>query len=131
MSAPELKPCPFCGGDAIPAVNDHARMWVIRCRKCNAEVWEKNDGHHHQDFIPMINAAWNRRADLATDPAKVQALDIPSIAREVANFPETIRAHTVAAAIALETMDVHQRLVRVEDVGSYIDRILAAWEGRG
>jgi hypothetical protein len=62
----------------------------------------------------------------ATRAVKVKPLDVSALAREVANFPETIRAHTIAAAIALENMDVLQRLVRVEDVGAYIDRILAA-----
>lgn len=72
----DLLPCPFCGGKAIPATHDHGRMWVIRCRDCTAEVWEKNDGHHHQDFTPIINAAWNRRAGLlAAAEARIAELE--------------------------------------------------------
>jgi hypothetical protein len=64
----DLKPCPFCGGAAIQPKNDHARMWVIRCEGCNVEVWEKNDGHFEQDFLPMIAFAWNRRAPIEDEP---------------------------------------------------------------
>ena len=76
MTAPELKRCPFCGGDAIKPRNDHARMWVIACSKCNSEVWEKNDGHYDHDFIPMISYAWNRRIT----PTLSDALALPEVA---------------------------------------------------
>lgn len=100
----DLLPCPFCGGKAIPAVNDHARMWVIRCQSCNAEVWEKNDGHYHQDFIPIINGAWNRRTDLTltTDGSKVRVwrdgawLGEPPYVGTPLDLGHTVECHTFA-----------------------------------
>ena len=43
----ELKPCPFCGGEA-EAVHEINGMWTVECTKCGALV----------DGI----AAWNTRA---------------------------------------------------------------------
>jgi hypothetical protein len=115
--ASELRPCPFCGTSLI--WSDMYREYGHPTAKCILA------GH---TFKKGVIGQWNRRADTAST-VTVKPLDVPALAREVANFPETITAHTVGAAIALENMDVLQRLVRVEDVGAYIDRILAALQG--
>ena len=55
----ELKPCPFCGGEAeIIYCEDsccHSQMRYIRCPNldCNAEVWQDKDSIK----------AWNNRQD--------------------------------------------------------------------
>lgn len=36
----ELKPCPFCGGEAYVAYNDSDCTWIVRCFHCRAEVAE-------------------------------------------------------------------------------------------
>ena len=52
----DLKPCPFCGGEAEWKSGGPGCAWVS-CKKCPAET---GDGS-----IPRIIAAWNRRADTA------------------------------------------------------------------
>ncbi len=32
----ELKPCPFCGGDAV--LEDHRLQWVVACCECESTV---------------------------------------------------------------------------------------------
>lgn len=52
---PELKPCPFCGGEAKVQSFSHDR--TVYCTDCNARV---------QKFFPTREEAieaWNRRAD--------------------------------------------------------------------
>ena len=58
----ELKPCPFCGGEAF-AVNftyaiteGHWKMWSVDCPKCRCQSG---------DFVTKEEAieAWNRRAE--------------------------------------------------------------------
>lgn len=60
--APELKPCPFCGGEAV-TVFDHTdeACHAYGCRTCS--VWV--DRYTADDPI----AAWNRRADLVAAPS--------------------------------------------------------------
>ena len=59
----ELKPCPFCGGNALLA-HDHAGLGAsyIRCEKCGLE-----SVHFIKSFeVASDNQAikdWNRRAD--------------------------------------------------------------------
>lgn len=49
----ELKPCPFCGGEADIGENFDGQ-WGVFCETCRAVVW----GYTKKASI----AAWNRRA---------------------------------------------------------------------
>lgn len=57
--APELKPCPFCGGEAEWIIGGPGCAF-ISCKTCPAET---GDGS-----IPRILEAWNTRAALSTTP---------------------------------------------------------------
>lgn len=51
----ELKPCPFCGGEAIMQAPNMHRVTCISCRDCMASSkWGK---------IEEIISMWNRRTD--------------------------------------------------------------------
>ena len=56
----ELKPCPFCGGEAEPygEKTGNKGVWGIQCLKCDAKV------PNTYPFGPLDKAiaAWNRRA---------------------------------------------------------------------
>ena len=53
----ELKPCPFCGGEANLVQGSSGKLlpWV-RCRDCGAETSD-------YDSVEEAAEAWNRRAD--------------------------------------------------------------------
>ena len=76
MSAPELKPCPFCGGKATVWTTDayscDSAEHVIGCKECDiympfAGVFEKAEP------TEADVATWNRRADLPLTDAEVMA----------------------------------------------------------
>lgn len=52
-----LKPCPFCGGEAMEQNNAKAgkkrRVWIV-CKSCLAQT---NDW----DTLPIARQAWNQR----------------------------------------------------------------------
>ena len=55
----ELKPCPFCGGEARPMAqhwDDGSHVWWVECRVCGADAKRCDDG------LEAI-AAWNARAE--------------------------------------------------------------------
>ena len=75
MSAPELKPCPFCGGEAATWTTDayscDSAERVLGCKECDiytpyANVFEK-------DTVPTSYAhAWNTRAPTQALDAKLK-----------------------------------------------------------
>lgn len=59
MSVDNLKPCPFCGAEAIFGGSDNVNghpYWYVYCRECGATV------NGNEDADKAIEA-WNRRAD--------------------------------------------------------------------
>lgn len=76
----ELKPCPFCGGEAAMWEGRYSedsfadKPWVVRCKSCDARMAimpEYGDGNYwwiHGDegishMREVINEAWNTRAE--------------------------------------------------------------------
>lgn len=71
MKMPELKPCPFCGGEAELNFRKDCCSWFIKCTNCNArtEGWCHNDRKSGKEIYESIIGcvedaayAWNRRA---------------------------------------------------------------------
>ena len=60
----ELKPCPFCGGEAqayiMPCIGSSDRGYVVECDQC----WAKTGYYELRDGAI---AAWNRRAEDVRD----------------------------------------------------------------
>lgn len=59
----ELKPCPFCGGEA-KLISYHASMWIdnptdsfVKCKDCGATTI------HYFPTEEKAIEAWNRRAE--------------------------------------------------------------------
>jgi hypothetical protein len=64
MSNEELKPCPFCGGEAdLFSYKGAAKgiRWGIRCGNLSCEIKPAASGYHS---IEEAIAAWNKRARL-------------------------------------------------------------------
>lgn len=71
--APDLKPCPFCGGEAKITDAEEAgpQAYVVSCTKClcsSKVIFALKD-----DVTFDLERAWNRRADLCPDAATVRA----------------------------------------------------------
>ena len=65
----ELKPCPFCGGEAEirtqdrPDGNTHYYVYIVRCKECRARTEDFPIAYYvHHDVEDAIEA-WNRRAE--------------------------------------------------------------------
>lgn len=57
----ELKPCPFCGGEARLLVNDGVR---VICSKCYVGTINMTDVMWQEsNAVETVVATWNRRAD--------------------------------------------------------------------
>lgn len=63
MSAPELKPCPFCGGKPYLANVAMVGCAYVVCTDCRMQ---SDDGGEDR-----VVAAWNRRADMPPTDAEV------------------------------------------------------------
>lgn len=55
---PELKPCPFCGGNA-GFINNGERTWSIGCYTSNCYMWGSRGWYASKEEAVK---AWNRRA---------------------------------------------------------------------
>ena len=72
MTAPELLPCPFCGGEASHNGGGGSRYgrfwWIVGCKTCDIwvsdpEIWDKKNPGMLDPAYPAkwCLAAWNRR----------------------------------------------------------------------
>jgi len=86
MSAPELKPCPFCGGEA--EATNYVIEASVACKKCDATI-TKEHGQYDDTGYDAAIVAWNTRADLC-DPTQ----------------DERVRALVKAAEAQLDYMDM-------------------------
>lgn len=64
MTAPELKPCPFCGGEAhkIPDPN-HSTGWDVGCFNGSCPI----EPHVWAVHMETAETQWNTRTDLSRD----------------------------------------------------------------
>ena len=64
----ELKPCPFCGGNAIVISAPLSGVWFIQCKICAAMIGRRTkvvSTLHDKVYFETMEAAekaWNRRA---------------------------------------------------------------------
>lgn len=57
MAENELKPCPFCGGEAEICESMHKGRFIVRCKDSVCHFTYKPEN------IPELICWWNRRAD--------------------------------------------------------------------
>ena len=69
IETPELKPCPFCGGEAHFDHDDSNWQW-IECDQCHASTHCSVSAM--EDCKPILAESWNRR--IVTDPARDAAI---------------------------------------------------------
>jgi Lar family restriction alleviation protein len=83
MSAPELKPCPFCGGEAVYYI-DHTTECCdsVYCQTCGAAVSDFDLEGPQGSCVEL----WNRRAP---DPALIAE----AVAREREEIATMIETH--------------------------------------
>ena len=69
MSEEKLKPCPFCGGEALltASVNDHTkkRLINIKCQDCSVQRTDGTIRHDMEWLCSVAVKLWNNRT---TDP---------------------------------------------------------------
>lgn len=70
----KLKPCPFCGGEAILTHIPNG-IYTVECQKCSAMMGRNHKTynslhsktHTHIESIEEAQEAWNRRVDHDTN----------------------------------------------------------------
>ena len=133
MSAVDLLPCPFCGGEAklsSRAASDGGfiAFAVCYCGAFSARAHHYGMGETAELAEAAAMTAWNRRAPVSA--GKVKALE------EVGLFPVVLSAHQIARGVNRESIDPLQGYVAKEDCALYAERILSAlqpgdgWQGK-
>ena len=69
MKTPDLKPCPFCGGEPLLWMKDNE--WSVCCNECSAEAKKHRPANVYpwaayeaiQDAVRKAIEAWNRRVN--------------------------------------------------------------------
>lgn len=64
----ELKPCPFCGGEAEYGANSVQGYEYVRCASCKARTWSCYETKE------QAAQAWNTRAEREVGISKFQKL---------------------------------------------------------
>ena len=54
-----LKPCPFCGGEAVY----NEKKVLIECSKCKATIYGHKAFRKNVDYKFWLASLWNRRAE--------------------------------------------------------------------
>lgn len=64
----ELKPCPFCGGEAEIAVCEEGKLSVVYCTThyCGFKRYSYNNGDTDDNAALRLATAWNRRVNDGT-----------------------------------------------------------------
>lgn len=95
MSAPELKPCPFCdaAGGSIRVQINSRHAWIV-CHNCDAEGPVVRGGE--ADAI----AAWNTRTEAGVVRELVEALHLADYALRGANMDMDYVQNKVGDALA-------------------------------
>lgn len=98
---PELKPCPFCGGDASFDHDDNGWNW-IHCKSCDATTDARVSAM--DDCRPLLAEAWNRRvpAKTAKVPSDddIRAMWNASCASDFGNLTSDLVRHFARALLA-------------------------------
>lgn len=69
MRKSELKPCPFCGGQATFVTSLHITgeySAIAMCERCKAKT-DSMRAHDEEDAEVMAAACWNTRAEITCD----------------------------------------------------------------
>ena len=80
MSAPELKPCPFCGGKKLYAGYNEFGGLVTLCANCEAH------GPSSEADKEQILAAWNTRAEALDVKLKEAAQTAAYASNEIQDY---------------------------------------------
>ena len=131
MTAPELKPCPFCGG---VAEQDHEQSYrsiresrlgkavTIYCTTCSASLLMCHEDHRGvdpEDLMAELVTGWNTRTDLH-DATKAQ------LAECEARLTKAIDALTVSAnRLAWVTVQFDTGTNNFITVGEWADQACA------
>jgi Lar family restriction alleviation protein len=106
MNAPDLLPCPFCGGKATHALT--SKGWVVECEGRMGSC-TMNARTHYQQTKYAAYDAWNRR-----DPAVIlaAAMQLPEFKAMVEAVDAEINARQAYEAV-LERGGSYKRCARV------------------
>ena len=60
----ELRPCPFCGGEAKLYVSDGVRVMCLKCRATSKILKDEYNGFEiRTNAVKSVIEAWNRRTN--------------------------------------------------------------------